>query len=91
MIGLTTEHGRLLAFIREHVSRFGYAPTVREMMQATGMRSMVKISVALEHLEDYDFIRREPRRSRALEVACSRIPLTACAFVPVQHSGSAVA
>jgi SOS-response transcriptional repressor LexA len=76
MIGLTTEHGRLLAFIREHVSRFGYAPT---------------ISVALEHLEDYDFIRREPRRSRALEVACSRIPLTACAFVPVQDSGSAVA
>ena len=82
-MGLTSEQGRLLAFIREHIRHHGYAPTIREMMQATGMRSMQNISTALEHLEEDGYIRREARRSRALEVACARIPLAPCNFVSV--------
>lgn len=91
MIGLSTQNGRLLAFIRGHISHYGYAPTIREMMQATGMRSMLTLSVALEHLEDYGFIRREYHRARALELTCSRVTASPCRFVPLQSGGSAEA
>ena len=68
MIGLTRRQGRLLAFIRDFTQQRGYAPSVREMMPAVGVRSTSQIVTALEELEEDGFIRRLSNRWRALEV-----------------------
>jgi len=61
----------LLEIERSFAQR-GYAPTVREIMAGTGIRSFRHVSEALDGLEERGIIRRLPRRSRALELLQSR-------------------
>ncbi len=65
---LTSRQREVIAFIREHQTEHGYAPTIREIGDALGIRSTNGVNDHLKALERKGRIRRTPGASRALRV-----------------------
>lgn len=78
---LTRRQKQLLDFIRSHIKRRGYAPTLVEMGRHLGLGSVATVHKHLGQLEQKGLIRRMPNRSRAVEVidptpaGLARVPL----------------
>lgn len=71
--GELTERQRLiLDFIRASTDARGYPPSIREMGEAVGLTSPSSVAHQLKVLQTKGFLRRDPRRPRALEVVSSR-------------------
>ncbi|MGD7731402.1 transcriptional repressor LexA [Propionibacteriaceae bacterium G57] len=66
--GLTPRQRRILEVIRDAVAAHGYPPSIREMGEAVGLASPSSVSHQLKTLETKGFLRRDPKRPRALEV-----------------------
>lgn len=67
MTDLTPRQAEILAYIREHIAKKGYPPTVREL----GSEFTIHINAARQHLmalEKHGAIVRERGKSRALRV-----------------------
>lgn len=66
---LTEKQRRVMLFIQAHIaSTGGVSPSVREITKALKSRSVGNTVALLKGLSDRGFIRRMPRRARALEV-----------------------
>ena len=65
---LTPRQKELLDYIRRHIKRRGYAPSLAEMQDHLGLSSLATVHKHLKHLENKGVVRRLPNRSRALEV-----------------------
>lgn len=65
---LTPRQRRLLEVIQNAVTKNGYPPSIREMGDKIGLASTSSVSHQLRALEQQGFLRRDPRRPRALEV-----------------------
>lgn len=83
--GLTPRQRRVLDVIRDSVEQRGYPPSMREIGQAAGLSSPSSVAHQLGALEAKGFIRRDPRRPRALEVLTPTVTPSADAY---QHDGS---
>ncbi|MBP3816496.1 MAG: transcriptional repressor LexA [Firmicutes bacterium] len=57
---------RILEFMRAEVKRKGYAPTVREIGSALGIKSTSTVHKDIESLAKQGFIRKDPAKPRAL-------------------------
>ncbi|NYG54929.1 transcriptional repressor LexA [Nocardioides perillae] len=66
--GLTPRQQRVLNVIRDAVEHRGYPPSMREIGDAVGLSSSSSVAHQLKVLEEKGFIRRDPKRPRALEV-----------------------
>ncbi len=66
--GLTERQRRVLECISEAVERRGYPPSMREIGEAVGLTSPSSVAHQLSTLERKGFLRRDPRRPRAIEV-----------------------
>lgn len=82
LLVLTRRQKQLLDFIRAHIKRRGYAPTLVEMGRHLGLGSVATVHKHLRQLEEKGVIRRLPNRSRALELVdagavpgVTRVPL----------------
>lgn len=75
---LTEKQLAILEFIAREVETQGYPPSMREIGDAVGLASLSSVTHQLGRLELAGFIRRDPKRPRALEV------LTELAFT--QHA-----
>jgi repressor LexA len=58
----------ILEFLRQHARRHSYPPTVREIGQAVGLSSSSTVQNHLNVLEQKGHIRRDPTKSRTVEV-----------------------
>ena len=58
----------ILETINEAVSAHGYPPTMREIGDAVGLTSSSSVAHQLQALERKGFLRRDPKRPRAMEV-----------------------
>ena len=65
---LTSRQREVIAFIREHQAEHGYAPTIREIGEAMGIRSTNGVNDHLKALERKGWIRREALLSRSIQV-----------------------
>ncbi|MDN5344984.1 MAG: repressor LexA [Clostridia bacterium] len=65
---LTPRQEMVLNYIRQFIDLHGYPPTVRDICQATGLRSSSTVHGHLSRLEKKGYIRRDPTRSRAIEI-----------------------
>ncbi|KYH31117.1 LexA repressor [Moorella mulderi DSM 14980] len=65
---LTPRQEMVLNYIRHFIDVHGYPPTVRDICQATGLRSSSTVHGHLNRLEKKGYIRRDPTRSRAIEI-----------------------
>jgi len=66
--GLTPRQRRVLEVIRAALQLRGYPPSVREIGEQVGLTSSSSVAHQLKTLEAKGFLRRDPRRPRALEV-----------------------
>ncbi|MFE5776586.1 MULTISPECIES: transcriptional repressor LexA [Brachybacterium] len=88
--GLTARQRRILETITAAIERHGYPPTMREIGDAVGLTSPSSVSHQLQALERKGFLRRDPKRPRALEVV---LPDDAGepTLAPVESIGAAAA
>nr|NLI51226.1 transcriptional repressor LexA [Propionibacterium sp.] len=66
--GLTLRQRLILQMIQESTEKRGYPPTIREMGEAVGLASPSSVTHQLKALEAKGFLRRDPKRPRALMV-----------------------
>ena len=66
--GLTPRQTKVLATIRDAIELRGYPPSMREIGTAVGLTSSSSVAHQLKTLEEKGFLRRDPKRPRALEV-----------------------
>lgn len=57
---------KILEFMRSEVKRRGYAPTVREIGTALGIKSTSTVHKDIESLAQQGFLRKDPAKPRAL-------------------------
>jgi repressor LexA len=65
---LTTRQVAILDFIKTSSESQGYAPSMREIGEASGLNSPASVKYQLDILEEKGFIRRDADRGRAMEV-----------------------
>lgn len=65
---LTKRQAEALEIIRKFKDKFGYAPSVRELMAALGASSPSVVHRVLKGLEERGHIRRLFNRTRAIEI-----------------------
>jgi len=66
--GLTPRQQKVLATIKDAIEQRGYPPSMREIGTAVGLTSSSSVAHQLKTLEEKGFLRRDPKRPRALEV-----------------------
>ena len=66
--GLTPRQQRVLATIKDAIEKRGYPPSMREIGEAVGLTSSSSVAHQLKTLEEKGFLKRDPKRPRALEV-----------------------
>ncbi|GAA1488530.1 transcriptional repressor LexA [Brachybacterium sacelli] len=66
--GLTRRQRLVLETINDAIADHGYPPTMREIGDAVGLTSSSSVSHQLQALERKGFLRRDPKRPRAMEV-----------------------
>jgi len=65
---LTAKQESILAAIQASIAQSGYPPSMREIGDAVGLKSLSSVTHQLNQLELAGRIRRDPNRPRALEV-----------------------
>lgn len=65
---LTARQRLVLETINAAIAAHGYPPTMREIGDAVGLTSSSSVSHQLQALERKGFLRRDPKRPRAMEV-----------------------
>ena len=66
---LTARQRQVLEFIDAEVHQRGYPPSVREIGEAVGLSSPSTVHAHLAALQDKGYLRRDPSKPRAIEVA----------------------
>lgn len=62
----------ILSFVREFVADNGYAPSIREIMQAVGLRSTATVHYHLAALQDVGLLTVDGSKNRAISLAAGR-------------------
>ncbi|HEX6151086.1 transcriptional repressor LexA [Nocardioides sp.] len=66
--GLTPRQQKVLATIKDSIEKRGYPPSMREIGSAVGLTSSSSVAHQLKTLEEKGYLKRDPKRPRALEV-----------------------
>lgn len=66
--GLTRRQQAILDVIRDSIERRGYPPSIREICESAGLASTSSVAHQLAMLERKGFLRRDPKRPRAVDV-----------------------
>ena len=69
--GLTQRHQKILEYLDERISK-GYPPSIREIGEATDISSTSVVTYYLKQLEEWGYIEREAKFSRALRLTGSK-------------------
>ncbi|WP_411376066.1 transcriptional repressor LexA [Arthrobacter sp. MPF02] len=77
--GLTPRQKKILETIQRSVNDNGYPPSMREIGDTVGLASLSSVTHQLSQLEKLGYLRRDPKRPRAMEVLT---PLTLDAGLP---------
>jgi repressor LexA len=71
--GLTERHQKILEYLGERMNT-GYPPSIREIGEATDISSTSVVTYYLKQLEDWGYIERDAKFSRALRLSGSIHP-----------------
>jgi repressor LexA len=66
--GLTDRHQKILKYLDERLSK-GYPPSIREIGESTGISSTSVVTYYLKQLEEWGYIERDAKFSRALRLS----------------------
>ncbi|WP_404290178.1 transcriptional repressor LexA [Glutamicibacter arilaitensis] len=65
---LTIRQKKILETIQRAIGSNGYPPSMREIGDSVGLKSLSSVTHQLGQLEKLGYIRRDPRRPRAMEI-----------------------
>ena len=65
---LTEAQNELYEWIKEYVKKFQHSPSIRQMMQAMGLKSPAPIQSRLKHLQEKGFISWQEGKARTLQL-----------------------
>jgi hypothetical protein len=86
---LSTRQTQILAFIGEATKRRGYAPSLREIATAVGLKSTSSVAYQVERLEEAGLLKRDPNVPRTCQVVTG-VELPAVASDPQRSMCSAL-
>jgi repressor LexA len=66
--GLTVRQRTILEAIQRSIAEHGYPPSMREIGDLVGLASLSSVTHQLSQLEKLGYLRRDPKRPRAMEV-----------------------
>jgi repressor LexA len=69
--GLTQRHQKILEYLDERMNK-GYPPSIREIGEATDISSTSVVTYYLKQLEEWGYIERDAKFSRALRLSGSK-------------------
>ena len=87
---LTRRQRLVLETINEAVAARGYPPSMREIGDAVGLTSSSSVAHQLQTLERKGFLRRDPKRPRAMEVVMPEADDAPAPPVEIEPDGSSV-
>ena len=88
---LSGKQHEIVAFIKKQIIERGYPPSVREIGEAVGLKSTSSVHSQLEKLERYGYIRRDPTKSRTIEVLDEDFENTRVSTIKVPLLGTVAA
>lgn len=65
---ITEKQRQILEFVKQEILCKGYPPAVREICEAVNLKSTSSVHAHLETLERNGYIRRDPSKTRAIEI-----------------------
>ena len=65
---ISKKQEEILEYIKEQILNKGFPPSVREICEAVGLKSTSSVHAHLETLEKNGYIRRDPTKSRTIEI-----------------------
>ncbi len=65
---LTDAQGELYGWIKEYMRNFHHSPSIRQMMQAMGLKSPAPIQSRLKHLQEKGYISWQEGKARTLQI-----------------------
>ena len=65
---LTSAQHELLVWIKNYMRDFQHSPSIRQMMNAMGLKSPAPIQSRLKHLQDKGFIKWQEGKARTLQI-----------------------
>ena len=65
---LTNAQNELYAWIRNYLNEFQHSPSIRQMMQAMGLKSPAPIQSRLKHLQEKGYIKWQEGKARTLQI-----------------------
>jgi repressor LexA len=74
---LTRRQKEILDFLGRYLGKHGYAPTIEEIGEHFGLRSLATVHKHLTNLQEKGFIKRAWNRSRALELVPTEVKVQA--------------
>ena len=74
---LTRRQKEILDYLGQHIEEKGYAPTIEEIGDQFGLRSLATVHKHLTNLQDKGLIKRAWNRSRALELVPTHVTVQA--------------
>jgi repressor LexA len=74
---LTRRQKELIDFLDRFIEKKGYAPTIEEMAEHFGLRSLATVHKHLTNLQKKGLVRRDSNRSRALELVPTTVKVSA--------------
>jgi repressor LexA len=82
---LTTRQRQVLDYIDAETRQRGYPPSVREIGEAVGLSSPSTVHAHLAALQDKGYLRRDPSKPRAIEIALEPSTGAAIERRPTRH------
>jgi repressor LexA len=74
---LTRRQKELIDFLDHFIEKKGYAPTIEEMAEHFGLRSLATVHKHLTNLQKKGLVKRDSNRSRALELVPTTVKVRA--------------
>ena len=65
---ITEKQQQILSFLKQEILTRGFPPSVREICAAVGLQSTSSVHSHLAQLEKAGYIRRDPDKSRTIEI-----------------------
>lgn len=65
---LSSRQQQILDFLHNYSARTGYSPTIKEIADEIGMKSMSSVHYQLNQLDEAGYIRREANRDRSIRL-----------------------
>ena len=75
MARTSNKREEILAFLREFSAQYGYAPSVREIMQGVGLKSTASVHYHLRALNDSGAIEMDADKNRAIRLPERGVPV----------------